>query len=34
MVSATKKLPDYMRFRGIAEFKVGSGFIWKKVQKV
>ena len=34
MVSATRKLPGFMMFKGMTEFKVGSGFIWKKVRKV
>ncbi len=32
MASVTRKSPGYMRFKGIAEFKVGNGFIWKKVR--
>ncbi len=34
MDSVTRKLPGFMTFKDMTEFKVGSGFIWKKGQKV
>lgn len=33
MDSVTRKLPGFMTFKDMTEFKVGSGFIWKKGQR-
>lgn len=34
VVSATRKLPGFTKFKGMTAFKVGNGSIWKKDQKV